>query len=941
MTFQISRNLFIKTKLNESRSVEETSTMLLIENALAEARNKNYKKALVEFNQSYLETNENEIIFLSKLLELSLHDLESLFLCLFGCDKNRRLSKQHEKRASSLKKKGSVGDFSFTNAGYDIESIGRIKEQQKTQSLRTVRSHQSLLEEKPQVKNCLRKSFYLLRDLKNCKTQEKCLQSILEVHFKAENYYPCVLLLVDYIDKKFLDKLICSFDDTQKHKIYQDCLFISTNISQNYQQHIVRSTDNNKAVNYCLLAIRIFPDDSRAYDILCRLYRQNKNHEKALTTAKKFLDEINSNSKDLLIQLLLCEIDYRKTSEYILKRLDELITTFYQDNNEFLILKAFMLLYVDTVNEGIALILKMNIAESKTVIKTITEQLNSDFHEAIVIKMQMYFTEQLTNGTDFKLIKEEKTIFLMITQLLAIKTQHQLKFAKLYGDCLVLCGENDIASAYFTQLIKVHENETLPMIHLATLRLKMGAYNAATEDFRTILAMIGADKFSENLNQLKLVELSEIARVHRVHAFRYLSKSMSYKDAADCFSVAICALGIKAVGLLLTRGFCYMHLNDFELAKRDYNSCLSIDSTITSAMFARSVVYAVTTHVEEAIKDFRVAFRTNQNACKQTITKLPLEHVLTFAQLVIQYIKQELERVRAIKTKLYEIQTLNKAHKEESKANGFDVEVLKYSDFLCSSFPKNIDYLCTYIECLHVSKDNTVAVKHVDLYIKLFPATYAFHAWRSVLLASFKRYDEVVNELHNVTEIDNDCQHVFSYLEYPDKKQLAERVYQQALYLSSHDRHADALIYYNEAVLFSNKEPKIIRDRMKCYQKLSETKKWLEDLTEVILLEAEASDLQLRARYFQTTGENFLACQDYITALELNEGETIINVTINSNGDDVVELFYNTAWHMVEIERPKEVLRLCETGLKFDHKHKGLKQLKDRAKSNLTKCVIQ
>ena len=100
------QGLFVNTSF-DGESTEEretTATMLLLMNAIAECKNKNIKKASVEFNESYSATYSNDDLFTSKLLELSFQDLEILYQTLCADLKNRRSSKQHEKKGSFKKK---------------------------------------------------------------------------------------------------------------------------------------------------------------------------------------------------------------------------------------------------------------------------------------------------------------------------------------------------------------------------------------------------------------------------------------------------------------------------------------------------------------------------------------------------------------------------------------------------------------------------------------------------------------------------------------------------------------------------------------------------------------------------------------------------------------------------------------------------------------------
>ena len=938
---QISQNLLLETKLNHG-NIQETSVMLLLQNTTEEARKRNYKKALVEFHQSFKETKNDVDIFLSKLLELKFKELELLFLCLFGCDKNRRSSKQHEKKASNPKKKIAVSDFSFSNNAYELEAAKPVSKgenqsgdhnSQKTHSLRIFKDPPNFIDISNQVKDCLRRAFYLVRDLNSSKTREQSLKAILEIHYKVENYYPCAVLFVENRDQKFIDKLIFELDDTRRYKLCQICLLVATNVTQYY-----RKIDTLTSLNFCKLACKLSPQDKRANEILCYLYRQNNETENAFSVAKHYLDEIQSNSPSILIQMFLCEIDYGKIDQ-VLSHLTKLMIEQAEGFVNYLILRILTLIYSSKVVDGIQMLESLDVNENKDLIKSICDQVRSGFLESIVKEMFTYLKLRKEELNPDKRTEDVEVFFLMISQFLAIKNVHQIKFAKIYVDNLLLCGKNEIATTYLTQLIKLHKDEVLPMLILATLTLKMAAYVAGTEDFRMILNMAGEEKLKTDMQLLSDDEKEEIARVHRLHAFRFLSKDGSYQDAIECFTIAICSIGTKAVGLVLSRGICYMHLNNFDEASKNFDVCLKHEPKTPSAMFARAVVYAVTTHVEEAIKYFKSAFELNPTACKECLIKLPLEHALTFAQLIFQYIKQELERVRVTKKNLY-IDANEFDNLKQRNVDGFDIRVTKYSLFLCNAFPGNVDYLCTHIECLYAAKDINYALRQVSIYLSVQPDRYLY-AWKAVLLSFQKRCDEALSEFFQIEKLDDQIRSILLHLPPKERKFLLDLAYQKANSFYGSSQYENAVIFFNVARVLSNNDTKALKGRMKCYQKLGLIDKWLNDLSDIIKFEPNASELQLRAQHYQKEGEDTQACEDYISALKLNEQETIINVTTNSNGDDVINMFYNTAWQMVEYKKPKEVLRLCEAALKFDPKHKGLKQLRERSNSDLQKCVIQ
>lgn len=931
-----SKSLFVNT--NFSNKENEPSTMLLLLNAVSEAKNKNIKKANVEFNQSFLETKEKEELFLSKVLELEYQDLEALFLCICGSEKNRRSSKQQEKRGSL--KKSSVGDLSFSNSAYENE----LKLNLQNGSLGRKRSQVSLNEESIQGKNCLRKAYYLRREIMKVDFEEDSIRTMISIHLKAENYYPCVVLLTDILSKPFFEPILISLDDSEKFKMGQICVFVVTNVIQNKSS--LSSTDFKTANEHAQLACKLMPNEEKPFELLCKIYRKANETSKALAIAKTFLEEVNKSAEEIIIQKVFCLIDNGDCINALHLIESTLSECEIRNLKEFTILKGFLSFLSEDTAKGMDIFRTYKVDEHRATIVNILEQFHDHDLRFILHKAQTWF-QQLLN--DFKEIDsdddmksdvyEAKRMLMLVSYLLSYKNPDQLSFANLHVDCLVLCGEYELAQAFLVKLVKDYPEERLPMVYLANLRLKLGAYVAATEDFRTLYMMWGMQGLLDDLSNLPIEDRREIARVHRLHGFRFFNRTERFHEAAECFSVAISAIGLSATGLFLSRGFCYIHMNDYNKAIDDFNKCLHADDSIAAALCARAVLYAVTTHVEEAILDFQKAFSIDASACQQCLTKLPMEHALTFGQLIIQYIKQELEETTKHKKTHHH---LNDIHSMENISHHiFNIETVKYSEFLCKVFPNNTDYVSTYIEALYVANESSAAHYETNSALNTFPGNPLFVAWKGVFLTQQRKFDDATTYLKDMKTNAEEVLHILSYLDQKMKKNIFDKVTSKARTLADIQKHGEALAYYNIASMLYTKDVASLRGRMECHYKIDETKKWLRDLGKVINLQPTADDICLRAQYYRSQGEELKACEDYIAALAVEEEKTIEIVTINSNGDEIVELFYSCAWCMIEMDKHAEVLRLCNAGLKFDPYHKNLKQLRDKTRSNVSKCVIQ
>lgn len=939
-----SKSLLVNSNINVKESdKEESSTMLLLMNAVAEAKNKNYKKCAVEFNQSLVEAESAEHLLLSKLLELELQDLEILYQALCSGERSRRSSKQQEKKGS-FKKKLSVDDGGFSNGAYE----GELRSSTSSTSIGRKRSQTSLSGENIPGKSCLRKAYSLAHDMLKSETQNEAFTNIVNIHLKAENYYSCTVYCIEFKEKPIVEKFLCTLDDSQTYKISQVCLFIASKDTR--PDNIGHHSFNAKSrLEYSKLAYKLQPNSMKTVETLCKLYRVNNETEKAHSMAKTFLEEIDSKCEAIVLLEIMCLLDkaeYENAKSNLRQALKD-----NDDGKQLKVVEAILYILEKETNNGIEIITNMGINENKMLLVTTLDLLKLDSLQVFVVQLLAYLTRRMVGGEseitrkeeeEMKTLNELKSLLSVSGQLLSLKSSDNLQMAKIYIDCLYICGSLDEAQMYLIKLVKENPNDILPMVYLANIRLKAGAYIASTEDFRALLSMYGKSNLERNLENLTFDERKEIARVHRLHGFRYLAREASYKDAAECFTVAICAInGPLAIGLLLSRGYCYMHMNDFDKAAADFKECLSQNDKLASALCARAVLYAITTHVEESLTDFHEAFTSNSISCQQCLPRLPLEHVLIFSQMLIQYVKQGIEGVVDRKNPLYSISEIDNNFNEsnENHYKELDKQYLSYSHFLCQVFPKNIDYIATYVECLHLRHERTTMQVTIEQAITSFPDETILRAWNCVFLAEQRQLEEAIMQVQNLQADQEQLNRAFFYLSKKTRHHLFDRVFKKAVKSVENSKNEDALNFYNIAHMLNNTDVATIRGRMKCYQVLGETKNWLKDLTKLLQLEPTVQDYCARATYHQKQGEELKACEDFISALELNEQETKEYVIINSNSDDIVRLFQNTAITMVDLNKPKTVTRLCDAGLKFDTSHKGLLQLKER--SNTNKCCIQ
>ncbi|XP_066926748.1 tetratricopeptide repeat protein 34-like [Clytia hemisphaerica] len=926
------QGLLVNTSFDgeSSEERETTATMLLLMNAIAECKNKNIKKASVEFNESYSATYSNDDLFTSKLLELSFQDLEILYQSLCADMKNRRSSKQHEKKGS-FKKKSSVSDSSFANAAYEGEMRSSSS---SSSSLGRKRSQISLNEESILGKACLRKAYLLYRDLQKPEyqnTQSEAFLNIAQIHLKVENFHSCAILCVEFLEKFTVERFLCQLDDVQIGKIADICLFIAAKESG--------GVDIDAKIQYSKMAARLQPNNPDPVLSLCNLYRYNNETEKAFATCKVYLDEVDANCESMIVTQMICLTDSSKHA-LVISHLEDFLSHHHNCTELSMILCIAHILNRDP-EKGMLLLDQLGLQDDTDKKK----QFASLLELLKVFNLKLFVNELCTYlsviDESVENLQMKKTVLSLAARLLAYKSENRLEIAKLYIDSLHVCEELDIAQDFLIKLVKEYPTETLPMVYLANIRLKVGAYVASTEDFRALLKVYGEENLTNDLSKLPLDERKEIARVHRLHGVRFLGNEYAFREASECFTVVLCAIdGSSAPGLFLSRGYCYMHLNNFEAADQDFKQCLERKEFVTAALCARAVLYAVTTHVEEALRDFKEAFNLDSTACQKCLPKLPYEHVTVFSQMVIQYIKQGVENTSAGRKKLYDISDLNVV--DISTANTatteMDLDILRYSEFLCKVFPSNIDYVSTYIECLHLSNDKITMKIAIDRALGAFPGEPRFEVWRGVALSEQRQLEDSINSMKDLCDLNEETLHILTYISPKAKKQIYERCMKKGRKSIEKERYGSAVAYYSLASSLFKNDVCPLRERMQCHQRLAHHKKWLIDMSRILALDPTTNDYCIRAVYHQKQGEDLMACEDYMSALDLDEQETIQMVTVNANTEDVTRLFHITAVSISQIGKVKTASRLCEAGLKFDPNHKGLKQLVEKTSNN--RCTL-
>lgn len=500
--------------------------------------------------------------------------------------------------------------------------------------------------------------------------------------------------------------------------------------------------------------------------------------------------------------------------------------------------------------------------------------------------------------------------------------QKDLAVHLLHVEILLRLERHEAAQEVLVLYIQRYPDNPFPMIHLANLRMRLGAYVAAVQDFRIINLAIGSARFAEYLHLLSASERQEIARVHRQHGFRYLHSDRSYPDAIECFDICIIALNGAATGLILVRGFCYANIGDYELALNDFLSVLEREPENTAAHVSKSVIYSVLDYEEETHRGLAIILKANKDAAISVLKKIPMRCVMVFATLLKNYVNKVLDEGTEYKDQL-----------------AFSTAGI-YAEFLILIF-KSAQYRCLYAKYLLHQRKYDDAVKEVEAVLRLEPDNQTALSQKIFLLAKTANARECLVIMRVVADT-KELEKYIRLLSIREINELRSVVLNEAKGKKEAKENRAAIRWYNLALLIAGrKDIEILRGRFDAFIDEGLTEDGLRDITSIIEAKPTYEDYCIRAKLHTSLSMEKLAWNDYIKAMELDEERTVTLLSDQAILKHVLCLFCIAANGAFVRERYKDVLRLCDFGLKLDQNHKGLKQLRYRTKCVVNRCVIQ
>ncbi|XP_070561397.1 uncharacterized protein [Ptychodera flava] len=532
-------------------------------------------------------------------------------------------------------------------------------------------------------------------------------------------------------------------------------------------------------------------------------------------------------------------------------------------------------------------------------------------------------------GTKSKLQDETRKIIesvLDVAEFLKFLDLNDVNARLLKVDALRQLRRHEEAEQELAEFIDRHPDNEIAMVHLSTLRMRLGKSKQAVKDYIDVLRVRGSAGLAAAFAEIDLgdrVAVQEEAHRFAVQLLREEQRSgETLRDAIDCFTVAIAATGVKASKSLLARAECHAHIGNQLAAIADFSSVLKIEPDAAQALCGRASMRLTLNHRKESVADYLLALSTNFRETKNHVASLPEQ-----PRLLAMYWLH-----------MHAVSLLSQGTPRYAKLIGQLLVALDEGNSTWHS-------LCA--DALIVEGNFGAALTHLGKVIDLNPKDATAIARCALIHIKLGNMTFAVLHLGKLAEDDLQGLHfVLKVLDADLRDEVVKRSSDQAETLTRHNKHKEALNFYSLAVMASDGErTDLLRKRAKCLTRLEEYDRAESDLTEVLKLEKNsplASDFCARGHVYLLHEKEHRACNDYIRALNTNSSVALSLITSKPGRANLARVFLGYARYTYDKKKLTEASMICEFGLKIDEKHSELKRLKARINKQLgSSCSVQ
>ncbi|XP_002125800.2 uncharacterized protein LOC100176663 isoform X2 [Ciona intestinalis] len=251
-----------------------------------------------------------------------------------------------------------------------------------------------------------------------------------------------------------------------------------------------------------------------------------------------------------------------------------------------------------------------------------------------------------------------------------------------------------------------------------------------------------------------------------------------------------------------------------------------------------------------------------------------------------------------------------------------------------------------YADILIVKGEFDEALRHLQLVMDLSPNDVTAVARAGLINVKMNRFRTASALLSSLADVDkNGLLYVLKAIDSSRRRKLAEETIKQAEASISADKYAEARSYYSLSLLTdpSSKIDKL-RRRSRCLLKMGENSKAIVDISEVIketTTRPQVNDYCVRGNLYLATGKEFLACKDFMKAIELERHQAISLIHVKPGRTVLCSIFYQQAVEAFSKHDYQECHDICEMGLVIDGDDIEMRKLRARAKREISKCILQ
>ena len=587
------------------------------------------------------------------------------------------------------------------------------------------------------------------------------------------------------------------------------------------------------------------------------------------------------------------------------------------DNVEALCGRGYSFLVCNELNNALSDFAKASKLSMSTCSRW-AQELSDERSERLKKHFKECLTFMLTKG------KPIKDIALQIGDLSTRLFPEDLECHLAYVEILMLLRKSEEATAVLVRLIQNSPENHLHNVHLASLKVRQGKIASGLEDLRTILRTIGEKQLSDLLFKLSEGERCRIKKEAELEGEHLTKISSCPNDTVDCYSIAIAASPNTACEAYMKRAISYAKQEKNKEALAGFGFVLKLNPKSVEAYCARGLIHALCSNFRESYRDFLKALVLDIKSLKTFINSLS-DHQRPVALGTLEDCAQILFS--------HYISNGNKSPR-----------MLSLCRLLVSSDPNVASYHSMYADGLIIHEDYSTAIKELETARKLCPDDMSVFGRSALVYVKLNKINLATAEFSRMAEADLEgLRFMLQALNSSQKVVLQQEAITQAEHLSRISQYEQALPFYHVAVAaLEGKDQDSLRMRSRCFERLQRYGLAVDDMSAVISLgKPLIGDICARANLHILDDNLRCACQDFLSAFQMNETVALNFVSCRPGKEALVKIFTKAAIEAYDSKNYFEATKNCNCGLKLDPSNSEMKHMKMKIDFGLTKCVIQ